>query len=58
MEPFAWLLVLMAIAIVAAFFYLKRRQQQIGPPSTPDVEVREASYGPPARQEVAPTHED
>jgi hypothetical protein len=57
-EPFAWLLSLMAIAIVAAFFYLKRRQRQTGPASTRDVEVREASYRPATRQDVTGSRED
>jgi 4-hydroxybenzoate polyprenyltransferase len=26
MEPFAWLILLMAVAIIAAYLYLKRRQ--------------------------------
>jgi hypothetical protein len=31
MEPFGWLILLMGTAIIAAYFYLKRRQQ--APPS-------------------------
>jgi hypothetical protein len=27
MEPFGWLILLMGTAIIAAYFYLKRRQQ-------------------------------
>lgn len=30
MQEFAWLILLLAVAIIAAYFYLKRRQRVIG----------------------------
>jgi hypothetical protein len=29
MEPFGWLILLMGTAIIAAYFYVKRRQQGV-----------------------------
>ena len=31
MEPFGWLILLMGTAIIAAYFYVKRRQQAVAP---------------------------
>jgi hypothetical protein len=34
MEPFGWLILLMGTAIIAAYFYVKRRQQAALPDKT------------------------
>jgi hypothetical protein len=57
-EPFAWLLLLMAVAIVAAFFYLKRREQQVSRSRGREVAVRESSYGSPPPHEALSPRED